>query len=79
MEDGKLLMWDATCSDTFAPSYLASTTCEVGLVATQAEGRKKVKYSNQSQSWYFVPVAIETTGVFGRETAIFIEQLGHHL
>ena len=37
---GKLLIWDATCSDTFALSYVASTASGAGLVAAAAEGRK---------------------------------------
>ena len=29
---GKLLIWDVTCQDTFAPSYLAIATRETGAV-----------------------------------------------
>ena len=35
-KSGKLLVWDATCPDTFAPSYSSRATNEAGDVATQA-------------------------------------------
>ena len=31
---GKLLVWDATCPDTFAPSYVSQATTAAGEVAT---------------------------------------------
>ena len=39
---GKLLVWDATCVDTYAPSY--SISQEAGAVADQAEKRKSNEY-----------------------------------
>ena len=42
--DGKVLVWDATCPDTLAPSYSSLATREVGAVAEEAERRKKAKY-----------------------------------
>ena len=30
---GKLLLWDATCPDTFAPSYSTLASTEAGMVA----------------------------------------------
>ena len=38
-----------------------------------------VKYSNLEQTHHFVPIAIETSGVFGPATAVFIKELGHRL
>ena len=40
-----MLVWGATCPDTFAPSYLAKATSGPGLVAASAEDRKRSKYS----------------------------------
>ena len=37
---GCLLVWDATCPDTLAPSYRAHVTQESGKVAASAEERK---------------------------------------
>ena len=62
---GKLLVWDATCPDTFAPSYVSQATTAAGEVATHAEERKCSKYSSLHE---FIPVAIETSGVMGSQS-----------
>jgi hypothetical protein len=49
---GKLLVWDATCVDTYAPSYSTVASQEVGAVADQAEKRK----STNTQLW--TPICI---------------------
>ena len=35
-KSGRLLVWDVTCPDTFAPSYSSSATREAGAVAASA-------------------------------------------
>ena len=69
----------ATCPDTFATSYLPRAASGVGEVAAAAEERKRRKYSNLDQGHSFVPVAIETAGVFGPETMDFMRELGSRL
>lgn len=76
---GKALVWDATCPDTFAPSYQASAALKAGAVAAQAEQAKKTKYAHLDTSHYFVPVAVETSGVLGPEALLFLQELGHRL
>ena len=66
-------------SDTFATSYLPSAASGVGEVAAAAEERKRRKYSHLDQGHSFVPVAIETAGVFGPETMDFMRELGSRL
>ena len=61
---GRLLVWDATCPDTFAPSHLPSATREAGAVAALAERSKQV-YAALNQQYNFTPVPIETAGPFG--------------
>ena len=78
-KSGKLLVWDATCPDTFAPSYSSRATNEAGAVATQAEDRKEVKYTHLNSAHAFIPVAIETSGVFGVKTMRFVQELGQQL
>ena len=41
--NGRTLVWDATCPDTFAPSHVALAAREAGLVASQAEKAKTQK------------------------------------
>ena len=45
-------------------------------MADKAEWRKKQKYSSFMTSHHFVPIAIETSGVFGSEPIIFFKELG---
>ena len=78
-KSGRLLVWDATCSETFAPSHLPSATREAGTVAAQAEQSKQEKYAALNQCHIFTPVAIETAGPFGPETFLCLRDLGCRL
>ena len=72
---GKVLVWDATCPDTLVPSYITLA----GAVAEKAEKKKRTKYAHLEESHYFVPVAVETMGVFGPEARSFLRELGHRV
>ena len=71
----KILIWDATCPDTFASSYEPLATREAGAVAAEAEYRKRQKYANLDGNHFFVPVAVETLGVIGPESESFLRDL----
>ena len=68
-------MWDATCPDTLAPSYLSIATAEAGAVTREGEHRKQVKNFHLEDSHYFVPIAIETLGAMGHEARFFLKEL----
>ncbi len=76
---GKLLVWDATCPDTFAPSYDSQATTAAGEVAAHTEERKILKYRGLPVTHSFVPVAIETTGVIGARSLQFLKELGRRV
>ena len=78
-KNGKLLVWDATCPDTFASSYIAHATSEAGAVAAQAEQKKCEKYCHLDTCHTFVPVAIETSGAIGPTTRVFLRELANVL
>ena len=59
-KEWQVLVWDATCSDTFAPSFLARATSQAGAVAAAADERKKSKYACLDQCHLFAPVSVET-------------------
>ena len=63
-----MLVWDATCPDTYAPSHISDASREAGAVAVaaQAERLKNAKYTHLVLSHHFVPFAIETSGVLGQ-------------
>ena len=72
---GKILIWDATCPDTFASSHERLATWEAGAVAAETEHRKRQKYANLDGNHVFVPVAVETLGVIGPDSESFLRDL----
>ena len=50
-----------------------------GLVANEAEKRKVVKYATLVPTYQFVPVVVETIGVFGSEARSLVSELGRCL
>ena len=76
---GRLLVWDATCPDTFAPSYCAHATLHPGKVTEQAEDRKEEKYRGLPASYLFAPVAIETLGAVGPHSLALLKDIGRRI
>ena len=76
---GKFLAWDATCIDTFAPSYQSLVVQAVRSVAVKAESLKEEKYSVLSHTHEFAPIAVESSGVFGLQSLTFVKELGRRL
>jgi len=76
---GRCLAWDFTCPDTLAASHLNSAVTGCGVVATEAESKKKVKYACLTPTLHFVPIAIETLGAFGQEAQDFMCELGRRI
>ncbi|MEL6816871.1 MAG: hypothetical protein AAFP03_19005, partial [Cyanobacteria bacterium J06598_3] len=76
---GRCLLWDATCVNSFAPSRLGFAATEAGAAAKEAEFAKCRKYSELSQSFKFQPVAFETAGACGPSTRAFLKELGARL
>ena len=64
-KNGKALIWDYTCHDTFAPSYQRALPIEAGSVAKKAEDDKDWKYRSMTNEFHFVPICVETMGVWG--------------
>ena len=76
---GRCLAWDATCPDTFALSHVTACSNEAGSAAATAEMKKIQKYSDIIPSVDFVPVAIETSGVWGRQALDLINEIGRRI
>ena len=73
---GRCLVWDVTCPDTYAASHVVQATSEAGAVANGAEIKKRDKYLFLSQIHLFVPVAVETSGVFGPDAFELFREIG---
>lgn len=59
---GRCLVWDSTCADTLAPSYIQSSSKNPGSVAEIAATKKRGKYREISESYFFLPFAGEENG-----------------
>ena len=74
---GKKLIWDFTCVDTFATTYVHNTSKKAGKAAEEAEKRKEAKYKELIDDGYiFIPVAIETMGPLGMSGFKLFQELG---
>jgi len=69
---GQSLVWDATVVGTFAQGHYKDSAKQAGFAATKAEVTKCQKYHDLQSNYHFQPVAIETTGVYGKTTAPFL-------
>ena len=76
---GKSLIWDATCTDTYAGDSIVACAADPGAAARAAEARKRRRYEDLAQRYRFEPLAVETTGVLGPAFANFITDLGRRV
>ena len=77
--DGKNLCWDATCRDTFCKTALNDTAHTPGAAANKAEELKRNKYSSLTDRYRFEPLAIETSGAYGKSSAKFVSEIGRRI
>ena len=77
--NGRSLIWDATCVDTFARSNVIGSALEPSSAAAGAETFKRHKYRVLAENHRFEPLAFETTGVFGPSTLRVINEVGRRL
>ena len=75
-KNGKALIWDFTCHDTVAPSYLLNLAIEAGKVAFEAEKGKDKTYAPLTDEFHFEPICVETLGVWGEKGHKFIKNVG---
>jgi len=61
-------VWDFTCSDTFAPSYVASTATLRGSAADGAADAKRKKYEFLGGAYTFAAIDVKTSGVWAKES-----------
>ena len=77
---GKILVWDATCVDTLAPSHQALAARELQAVAVDGESTKHSKYAHLESTHHFVPVAVETLGaLLGLEANFLLQEIARRI
>ena len=72
-----MLVWDATCPDTYAPSHVSAAAREA--VAAKAEHLKSVEYAALKVSHHFAPFAVKTSGVLGPAALSLVWDIGQRL
>lgn len=72
---GRVLVWDATCVDTLAPSHLHGTILRAGAAAEAAEKLKIAKYRGLGPEYNFVPFGVETLGPWGPNASTLVKEL----
>ena len=65
---------NATCPDTFATTFLSSCLANPVQLITE-QSLELHKLANIRCIRHFVPVGIETSGIFGRKAMIFLKEL----
>ena len=76
---GRPLCWDATCTNTYADSFIMESAVEAGAAAAKAEESKRIKYPEMVRRYRFEPIAIETSGVFGPTTRLIVQEIGKRI
>ena len=77
--NGKALVWDATCADTYSATHVNHCALQAGYAANTAEQNKNTKYQTLSDRYIFQPISVETTGVLGKSTLTFLKDLGRRM
>jgi len=72
-------VWDETCRDTLASSYLSSTSNQSGAAVAAAESRKRLHYAAMPSRYSFIPIALETMGSSGEDAVQLVKELGGRL
>ena len=73
---GKYLVWDFTCNDTLASTYVTMTSVTAGGLADKSEEMKLEHYQDLVSTNIVTPIAVETMGSWGQMGLDFIEELG---
>ena len=78
-KQGKYLVWDVTCVDTFCQSHCPRAVTEPGGAAAHVEEEKIKKYAHLDSIYIFQPVAIETCGSIGPVSKPFLRDLARRI
>ena len=73
---GRMLMWDATCVNTFCSTHINECAITAGAAARAAEDRKRRRYEVIAQRYDFAPLAVETSGVLGPAFSELVLDIG---
>ncbi|MPC61314.1 hypothetical protein E2C01_055384 [Portunus trituberculatus] len=76
---GKILMWDATCVNTFCSTHINDCALTAGAAARAAEHRKRRSHEDLVRRYDFSPLAVETSGVLGPDFSDLLNDIGRRI
>jgi hypothetical protein len=60
-------------------SHIQASSAQAGLAAAAAEAKKSQKYADIISGVDFVPVAIETSGIWGEQAIELVKEIGRRI
>ena len=78
-KQGKSLLWDVTCVDSLADSYISLTSETPGSAAERAEKAKTALYEELTNVYLFTPIAVKIFGSWGRQGHSLVKEIGQKL
>ena len=76
---GRMLMWDATCVNTFCSTHIIDCASSAGAAASAAEEQKRQRYAALALRYDFAPLAVETSGVLGPAFRNLLQDIGRRV
>jgi hypothetical protein len=77
---GQCLVWDYTCVDTYAASYVQQTAINPGAAAELAAKKKHEKYKTiKNNGYHFIALGTETCGSWCQEMKSFVSDVGKRM
>ena len=76
---GKCMVWDLTCSNTFAPSHIDVSSNHLEKMAEQAEQAKLTKYEKLERDFEIVPICVKTMGPWGPNGLKFVREVDRRI
>ena len=73
------MAWDVTVPDKYAASHIQATANSAGSAAKSAAVNKTIKYNDLMTTHIFVPITVETSGTWCKQSAQFIEDFGKRI
>ena len=74
--EGRFLVWDVTCVDTFCPSNHHEHHRNLGEQLQLHMQNRKKRYTHLDRTYQFQPVGMETGGSIGPDSKAFLLDLG---
>lgn len=76
---GRMLVWDATCVNTFSGLHLLECATSASAVACVAEDCKRHQSTDLTKQYDFMPLVVETIVVLGAAFSNLLNEIGRQI